>query len=609
MSFKIFTLQLLGKIQPVEKVESKRKLLLDDYYEFVNVEKSDELKLLFDLKKLVNSDKFVEKKTEIQNLQFNNSKEFNLLKEFQALEKKKSIKKYFEVLNSKELVRFETVRDSENLKVYEELSEYVNEGQFQKEKKEIEQQKYKGSIEERHMKDFRKLENSPGIKAYLKLINSQLIEQHEKVGSSVKIKQYLDLKNIPSKDKNQKKIFKELARNPEIKHYFKFEHSKELKLYRETADSHALKKYNELKEYVDKPEYKWRVEYLKDRRKFDKSEAFKKWNHFKKLNRDSDIRFFMKYEKSAIHKNYLDVKDSFDLKRYLELQEITSSKEFNERRNYLEDKRKWEKTEEFASERKFGELSNKPHLVKYFKYKGSNAFDFFKEWEVSFEEDFKSPQLNSEIWAVMPPWAEKLLGRNYSMPGDLHVYTPGQNIKTGEGLTIETRKEKGKGIVWEMSSGFIPQEFEYSSGLISSVNSFFQNDGIFEAKIKFDSCREVVSSCLLQGENSSQRVYLLEMGNKNRIGIANTNKEGKLKMEGLDISNLNKNKWYIFTVEKQNRSFTWKINDTVVLMLEHSQVNFPLHICLMTLVLEQINTSKLPVQFQVEWVRCYKWKK
>jgi len=37
MSFKIFSLQLSGKIKPVEKIEMQRELLYKDYLEFNKV--------------------------------------------------------------------------------------------------------------------------------------------------------------------------------------------------------------------------------------------------------------------------------------------------------------------------------------------------------------------------------------------------------------------------------------------------------------------------------------------------------------------------------------------------------------------------------------------
>ena len=316
----------------------------------------------------------------------------------------------------------------------------------------------------------------------------------------------------------------------------------------------------------------------------------------------------MKYEKVAIYKNYLDVKDSFDLKRFYELKEITLSKEFLERKAYLEDKKRWEKSEEYTKQKKCLEMKNIPHLIKYFKFKDTPVFDFLKSWDVVFEDDFSDQQLNLEKWATRSYWADKLLGENYSMPGDLHVSTSGGNIKTGRKLAIEIKKEKSVGKVWQMPAGFVPTEFDYSSGIISSGNSFWQEDGIFEAKIKFNPVKQVVSSFSLLGENETTRTNLLEMGTKNRLGISTIDNKRKVKVKGISISNLKKGKSYIFTIEKSGKSFTWKINETEVLKLENTEINYPLHINVSSIVVYEIPGSRLPVKFEMDWVKCYKKK-
>jgi hypothetical protein len=605
MSFKLFTLQLLGKIKPVEKVEAQRNSLWKDYNEFIKVENSEELKHLLELEKRVHSEDFKGRKAEIQALQFRNSKEYNLLNEFEKLKAKKSIRKYFSAAGSAELKRFESLKNSEKLKEYNSLLEYVKEGQFDKDKKEVENQTYKGSPEEKHYLDYIRLKKSPGIKAYLKLQGSQQLVRHEFLGKSEKIKKFLDLKLTPEKDKQKKKEYKSLKNDSEIKSYFKFEHSKELRLYRETAGSYDLTRYEELTAYVDNPGFRERVAYLKDKKKFEKTDAYKKYIRFRELEKSDDIRFFLKYEKSPVYKNYLDVKDSFDLKRYEELHEVTSSKEFQDRKQYLEDKKKWEKSEEYALEQKYLELKNRPHIVKYFKYQGTDAFGFFREWELNFEDTFSNGKLDIGKWSVKSLWAEKLLGRNYALPGDMHMFTEGANIKTGGMLHIETRKEKTEGLVWKMPAGFVPEHFDYTSGIISSAKSFWQENGIFEAKIKFQPVKGMVSSAVLQGEQSSHRVYLLEMGTKNRLGVATTGESGKMELEGLDISNLKKDKWYIFTLEKTGGNLKWKINDTEVMNMHHNKINFPLHINLLSIVVDQVSGSKLPATFHVDWVRCY----
>jgi len=608
MSFKIFSLQLLGKIKPVEKIEIQRKNLWNDYQEFLQVENSDELKEYLELEKYIQSAEFINRKKEIQQLQFKGSEEEKLLKEFEQLKKAGHIKKYFKLADSPQLKRFEALKEPDKLKEYRHLKEYLENGNFSKEKEEMHRLVYKGSEEQKKEQEYKKLQKHPGIKAWFELFQSETLTRHDAVSHSEKLKKYLELKNLPKTDKEKKHELKNLQCDHEIKGYLKLEHSKKLKLYRETADSYNLKRFEELEVEVESGAFKKRVDYLKDKKKFEKTEAFKKWSRFKELASNDDVKFFLKFEKSPLLENYYKVAESSDLKRFNELNKIITSEEFLKQKAYMEDSKKWEKTEEYAREEKFSEMKKRPHLVKYFKYKGTDTFDFFTGWEVSFEDAFQGGKLNTEKWATQAPWAEKTLGRNYSMPGDLHVYTNGENIKCESKLVIETRRENANGMVWKMPAGFVPAEFDYTSGMVSTSKSFMQEDGIFEAKIKFNPVKETVSSFVLQGENNYPGVYLLEMGAKNRIGVSSGNEKGKLSMNGLDVSNLKKGKWYIFTLEKSGGTLVWKINDTEVLRMENRHINFPLHISLFTLVISPIPGNKLPVRFQTEWVKCFKKK-
>jgi len=606
MSFKIFTLQLFGKLKPVETIEKQRKNLMDDYNEFQQVESSDELKKYLALEKEINSDEFKKKKSEIESLHFNGSKEFNQLKELTGLQKKRTIRNYFKIANSADLDRFNKLKTSEKLAEYNKLLEYVKEGQFAKDKKEILDQVFKGSVEEKHLIDYKKLGKSTGIKAYKELHQSELLRKHEVFTTSEKLKNFVQLGNVPDKDKLKMNEFKRLKSDAEIKSYFKFEKSKKLRLYRETADSQQLQKYNELKTFVESEDFKKREAFLKDKKKFENSDANKKYNRFKQLSSDAEIKFFLKFEKSSLYKNYLDVAESFDLKRYYELETIVASEEFKERKAYLEDKKKWEKTDEFARQKEFLEMKKLPHMVKYFKNKGTSVFNFFNEWKVVFEDDFSKKEIDSEKWATKSYVAEKLLGDNYSLAGDNHIFTNGKNIKLGGKLNIEVRKEKATAKVWQMPAGFVPAELDYSSGIVSSWKSFWMEDGIIEAKIKFAPTEQIVSSFYLAGEQNMPRVNLLEMGAKNRLGFLNIDIAGKANVNGMDISNLKKGKWYIFTLVKQGSSFTWKINESEILTLQSSEMNNKLNINASSIVVNDVPGSLLPAGFETDWVKCYR---
>lgn len=608
MSFKIFSLQLLGKIKAVETIEKHRKKLRIDFEEFQQVEKSEELKDYLKIEEWVNSAEFKKRKAEIESLQFKGSREFNQLKEFGGLKKSSKIKKYFKIANSADLKKFEDLKDSDKLNDYDKFIEYIKEGQFEKDKKEIKSQVFKGSVEEKHWLDFKKLNKSSGIKAYNELKGSDALKKHEAFARSKKLEGFVILRNAPNKDKQKRKEFKILKRDSEIRTYFKYEKSKKLKLYHETSGSHDLKRYDELKTYVESEDYKKRELFLKDKKKFEKSEAFQKHKKYKQLAGDAEVKFVLKFEKSSLYKNYLDVKDSFDLKRYFELDEIIKSKEFIDRKAYLNDKKKWEKSDEFERQQSFLNMKELPHFVKYFGYLGTADFDFLRNWEVVFEDDFSTVKLDAEKWSNISFIAEKMLGDNYSMPGDLHVFNNGKNIKSGGKLTILVKKEKEDGKVWKMPAGFVPAEFDYTSDMVSTGKSFWQEDGVFEAKINFNPLKQVVSSLYLAGDKNAKRINLLEMGTKNNVGISTLNSSGKVENKGLDISNLQQGKSYIFTVEKLGNTLTWKINETEVYTNHDSSFNFPLHINASSIVVYDIPGSNLPVNFEIGWVKCYRKK-
>lgn len=343
---------------------------------------------------------------------------------------------------------------------------------------------------------------------------------------------------------------------------------------------------------------------MKDKKKFEKSEAFKKQNEYKKLVSDGTVKFVLKYEKSKLYKNYLDVKDSFDLKRYFELEELIQSEEYKKRVAWLEDKKRWEQTEEHKKEQQYEQEKTKPGFINYFKYKDSDDFDFFKNWAVIFEDDFLDKKLNTEKWGTCTPTTNKVLGENYAMPGDLGIFTGGNNLKFDNKLCIQVKQEKAKGKVWQMPAGLVPTDFEYTSGMVTTGDKFEMEDGILEAKIAFSPVKQVASSFYLSGDEVTPRINLVEMGVNNNVGISTINGKGKIENSGLDISNLRRGE-YIFTLEKLGATFTWKINETEVWKQNNSALNKALQLSAASMVVDKLSGSS---NFEIEWVKCYRKK-
>ena len=256
MSFKLFTLQAFGKLKSTEKIESERNALLIDYAEFLNVEGSEELKEYITLESLVNSEAFKNRKKDIQDLQFKGSHEQKDLLEFQKLAKSKKIKLYLQTSTSSELKRFETLKDSDIVKEYYVLKYYMEDGEFQKDKREVNSKIFKGSPQEGHLKEFKALKKNKGLKAYFKLNESAQLEEHDGFLKSEKLATYLDLKNATDRDKEGRRKFKKLRRDLRIIRYFRFERSSALRLYRESIDSHQLKRWFKLETLINSDAFK-----------------------------------------------------------------------------------------------------------------------------------------------------------------------------------------------------------------------------------------------------------------------------------------------------------------------------------------------------------------
>lgn len=465
---------------------------------------------------------------------------------------------------------FSKVEKSEELKELLVLESFVQSAEFKRKKAEIESIRFEGSKEQGQLKEFQKLDKSKSIRKYFEAAKSDSLKKFESLKGSKKLAEFAALKDFVKNGA----------------------YGKEKAALLQTAKGKDGKK-------ISKSER---------RAQFEKSEAFAKFKQFSQLVSDSDIKFYFTYEKSSIYTNFLRVKDSSELKRHAELKKTVESDEFAARKKYLEDKNKWEKTEEFAKQKRYLELKKQPHIERYFKYKANNPFGFFNSWELVFEDKFQSPKIDESKWSVLGYWAKKLVGDNFSQPGDLQHFTAGANIQAGKnGLAILVKKEKTKGKIWNPAAGFSPADFNYTSGQLNSGDSFRITDGIVEAKIRFNPRRSVVSSFYLSGEKVSPQINILESGVKNRMGLLRSD-NGKIHFEGESLNQLKVGKSYIFGLEKAGLKATLKINGVPVFELNSNEINQPMFLNFASIVVDEIPAGELPSAFEIEWVRCYRPK-
>ena len=444
---------------------------------------------------------------------------------------------------------FSEFEKSKELKEYHELELLVNSPTFRQKKKNLQHQVLKGSTEAAQLAEYKKLERNNRLQKFYLTLKSEELKRFDKISGSDSLSNYIELKRDVEKHSLQ-----------------------------------ALKKMDK-----QSSEYILYVEY-------------------KTLNDSDNLTFFRNFKKSPAYKNYQLLLDSPERKRFEELQKVINSPEFKTRVAYLEDTQKWEKTEDAKKESRLAEMQQLPQLINYLKYKHSKAFDFFKKWELVFEDRFDSSTLDTEKWMTQSYWANQALGQNFSQLGDLHAFTDGKNISVnGESLKLDVRHEKTTGMQWRIPFGFVEQEFDYTSGIVSTAGVEWWKHGILEAKVKYEPAHNLVDAIYLLGEETSPQINLVEMGEMNRVGLFTRNADG-FHAESESLSGLKAGEFYIFRLEWSVNSLVWKINDREIFTLTHNIPAFKMHLNAASIVVADPSAS-IPHRFEIDWVRFYQHHK
>lgn len=403
----------------------------------------------------------------------------------------------------------------------------------------------------------------------------------------------------------------------------------ELEKLNEIANSDLLAEYYELERYIQSQEFKNAKASIRSLN-YKKSEEYRQEKKLLKLEKSTSIKNYFKVLQSADYQNlekeenektekfkkskeyqfFLETEKSAELNEYKQLKEIINSEAFLNTKNYLEDKERYKKTEEYAKESRYIELSKNADIIWYLKNKNTKKFDEIKKWKITFEENFASQQIDEQKWMNSYFWGKMLLNDRYVLAGDKHYYTDNKNINlTGNLLKIITKKENAKGKVWHPKTGFSEQNFDYTSGMLSTAHSFRQKYGKFEAKIKIDSETPVFQAFWLKGERILPEIDIFKFNtheNKkmlmtSAVGNAEKHKEKSTKFNGGSLAK----DFYIYSIDWTPERITWKINDIEVYSISEEIPNEPMYILLSAGINKEVNNTNIQSNYEIDWIKCY----
>ena len=233
---------LLGLIPATAKIEQAEKALVAEFDKLKAFAESDTLKKFNELKDLINSSDFRDKKKEIESLVYKNSEEYMKEKEFLSLQKAKDIVIYFRTIVGSMRKKFKELDGAEKMSNFESRQNLVTSLEIREKMKTKE---FRNSADEKKLLDYKRLKESS-----------------------------------------------------EIKNYYNFRKSKEYSNFLNIDGSSRLARYNELKDYVATAEFREKKNYLLDKKRFEKTEMFRKIQEFDKIKKNEDILWYFKVKDS-----------------------------------------------------------------------------------------------------------------------------------------------------------------------------------------------------------------------------------------------------------------------------------------------------------------------
>ncbi len=444
-----------------------------------------------------------------------------------------------------EFDKLNTFAESDTLKKYNELKELVTSSDFLQKKKEIESLSYKSSEEYAKEKEFLSLQKAKDIVLYFRTV----------AGSA-------------------------------------------LKKFRELDGSDKIAGYESLEKLVQSMEFKEKMK----TKEFRGSDDDKKLQEFNRLKSSSEIRDYYTFKKSKEYANFRNTDGSTRLARYNELKEYVASNDFKERKNYLLDKKRFEKSEMFKQLQEYDKLKKNEDILWYFKVKDSNKFDVLKNRELIFSDEFDGDRLDTQKWLTNYYWGDKLLKDNYTVGNDLQAFTEKENFEIRNSLLkIITKPQKKEGKVWSVD-GFKTKEFAFTSGIINTGKSFRQKYGTFSAKVK------------LGNPAAKSAFWMLADKITPHIDVCRTAK-GKVQFDYFaavekkakgSVGSKYANDFYIFTLEWTPDKLVWKVNDTEAFVQTSDIPQDPMYILFSGGLDKPISSM---TAMEIDWVRVYQPKK
>lgn len=303
--------QRQNELDRIKQKRNRFQSLKKQYKWFLKLEASDDFKDFLHFKDSDTFKHYLELKSEVSNYSLPHLKKKLKTERKQLLKEKKTMEKRFKALKNEARKADKKKESFEHQKELERLKESLGKGTIDQKLKDTQLEQ---SHEYIKIREFGELKKNKRIKNASKFYFSDKYKKYlevkdkDEIAELKELDKYMDAeyksqmakaKAITYKNSDAFKWYQEyrtLKKDADIKRVLKIEKSRQLNNYKALEDSEELQKYEELKAYINSEEFKKQKAWLKDSRRFRKTEAYKKQQKLKELKKSEDIKYYLKHK-------------------------------------------------------------------------------------------------------------------------------------------------------------------------------------------------------------------------------------------------------------------------------------------------------------------------
>ena len=221
-------------------------------------------------------------------------------------------------------------------------------------------------------------------------------------------------------------------------------------------------------------------------------------------------------------------------------------------------------------------------------------FDAIRNQRPTFIEDFNG----KSRWSFGYHYKSDALLKNHSFTNEQQANNAGYNITVNQGiLQISTKEESASAIAWDEKKGFIRKEYQFTSGVMQTGESFRQQYGVFQAKIR---CSGKINHAFWLGADEKLPLIKVFHFDGKTIKFGNLDKNGKNEST---VTGINPKDFYIYTLVWTEKELRWFVNNLEVARAATHIPKETMYLAFNSFIseLQQPDEGSL----EVDWVRVY----